>query len=236
MSAHATVQHVCSMCHFQSIEFRRFKSHVVRMHRNNPDFIISCSYRGCAYSTKSWNAFKMHVSRYHSEVIQNFDDDVQLTAEFASDDLLDSESFEVGDVSCSSSNVHNITEFKNSEFALKLETQHKIPQVSIDAIVQHTSHLISHHVSEVVNSIKSYLQPKISAKDSLFINNFIKGVKLSNIKSEYNRKKYYSNHCHLVEPEEVLLGTEFIKFKGHVKEVKRCGYYIPLQKNSTGFA
>ncbi len=101
MSTHATVQH-CSMCHFQSNEFRRFKSHVVRMHRNNPDFIISCLYGGCAHSTKNWNAFKMHVSRYHSDVNQNFDDDEHLTADFASDDLLDSESFEVGDVSCSS--------------------------------------------------------------------------------------------------------------------------------------
>lgn len=99
-----------------------------------------------------------------------------------------------------------------------------------DAIVQHTSHLISHHVSEVVNSIKSYLQPKISSGDFIFINSFIKGIKLSNIESEYNRKKYYSNHCHLVEPQEVLLGSELIKFKGHIEEVKRCGYYIPLQK------
>ncbi len=49
----------------------------------------------------------MHVSRYHSEVNQNFDDDEQLTADFAFDDLLDSEGFEVGDVSCNS-NVHNI--------------------------------------------------------------------------------------------------------------------------------
>ncbi len=49
----------------------------------------------------------MHVSRYDSEVSQNFDDDERLTADFASDDLLDSEGFEVGDVSCNS-NVHNI--------------------------------------------------------------------------------------------------------------------------------
>ncbi len=188
MNTHATVQHACSMCNCDSDEFRRFKSHVVRMHRNNPDFIISCSYGGCAYSTKIWNAFKMHVSRYPIEVNQNFENDEQLTADLASDDLLDSESFEVGDVSCSS-NVHNIIEFRNAEFALKLETQYKIPQVSIDAIVQHTSHLISHHVSVVVNTIKSYLQPKISSGDFIFINSFIKGIKLSNIESEYNIKK-----------------------------------------------
>ncbi len=94
------------------------------------------------------------------------------------------------------------TEFKNAEFALKLETQHKIPQVSIDAIVQHTSQLILYHVSEVVISIKSYLQAKISSGDFIFINSFNKGIKLSNTKSEYNRKKCYSNHCHLVEPQE----------------------------------
>ncbi len=40
------------MCHFQSDEFRRVKAHVLRMHRNSPDFLIYCSYGACAYSTK----------------------------------------------------------------------------------------------------------------------------------------------------------------------------------------
>ncbi len=113
MSAHASVQHACSMCHFQSHEFRIFKSHVVRKHRNSSDFKISLSNGGCAYPTKSWNAFKMHVSKYDSDVKQKFDDDEQLPADFAHEDYLDSESIEVGDVGCSS-NVHNITEFNNA--------------------------------------------------------------------------------------------------------------------------
>ncbi len=68
----------------------------------------------------------MHVSRHRSDVKQNFDDDELLTVDFASEHLLDSESFDGADVGCSS-NVYKITEFKNAEFALKLETQHKIP-------------------------------------------------------------------------------------------------------------
>ncbi len=223
-----TVRHVCTMCHFQSDEFRRFKSHVLRMHRNSPDFLVSCSYGACEYSTKSWNAFKMHVYRYHSEINQAMDGDQQLAADFASDDLLDSDDFVESDAR--SSNIHNITEIKNAEFTLKLETVHKIPKVAIDNIIQHTSQLISHHVSEVVNSIKSHLQPKISSEDLSFINSFIKGIKLNNVESEYSRRKYYSHNCNLVEPQEVLLGTEFKKIKGHMTEVKRYGYCIPLEK------
>ncbi len=68
----------------------------------------------------------MHVSWHHSDAKQNFDDDEHLTEDFASEDLLDPESFGGGDVGCSS-DVHNIIEFKNAEFARKLETQHKIP-------------------------------------------------------------------------------------------------------------
>ncbi len=184
-----TVRHVCTMCHFQSDEFRRFKSHVLRMHRNSPDFLVSCSYGACKYSTKSWSAFKMHVYRYHTEISQAMDGDDQLAADFASDDLLDSDDFVESDAR--SSNVHNITEIKNAEFALKLETVHKIPKVAINNIIQHTSHLISHHVSEVVNSIKSHLQPKMSSEDLSFINSFIKGIKLNNVENEYSRRKYY---------------------------------------------
>ncbi len=108
----STVRHVCTICHFQSDEFRRFKSHVLRMHRNSPDFLVSCCYGPCAYSTKSWNPFKMHVYRYHSEINQVMDGDEQLAADFASDDILDSEDLVESDAR--SSNVHNVTEMKNA--------------------------------------------------------------------------------------------------------------------------
>ncbi len=137
------------------------------------------------------------------------DGDEQLAADFASDDLLDSEDLVESDAR--SSSVHNVTKLKNAEFTLKLETVHKIPKVAIDNIIQHTSHLISHHVSEVVNNIKSHLQPKVSSEDLSIINSFVKGIKLNNVDSECSRRKYYSNHCSLVEPQEVLLGTEFKK-------------------------
>jgi len=170
----------------------------------------------------------MHLSRYHREINKNLDGDEQLAADFASDDLLGSEGLVESDAS--SSNVQTITAFKNAEFALKLETQHKIPQVSSDAIMQNTSSLISHHVAEVVNNIKSYLQPKLSLEDLSFVNTFIKGIKLRNVETEYNRKKYYSSNCGFVEPQEILLGTELKEIKGHMTEVKSYGYYIPLQK------
>ncbi len=49
----SNVRHVCTMYHFQGDEFRRFISHVLRMHRNSPDFLVSCCYGACAYSTKA---------------------------------------------------------------------------------------------------------------------------------------------------------------------------------------
>lgn len=102
--------------------------------------------------------------------------------------------------------------------------------MSIDTIIEHTSQLISHHISEVVNSVKTHLQPKLSSEDLNFVNGFIKDVKLSNVENEYNRKKYYTNYCNLVQPQEVLLGTEFKAVKGHLREVKRYGYCIPLHE------
>ncbi len=43
-------------------------------------------------------------------------------------------------------------------------------------------------------------------------------------------KKYYTNYCILVQPQEVLLGTEFKAVKGQLREVKRYGYCIPLHE------
>lgn len=91
--------------------------------------------------------------------------------------------------------------------------------MSIDAVVEHTSHLISHHVSEVVSNIISHLESKLSTDDLNFLSSYKKGVKLSNAESEHSRNKYYSSQCGLVAPQEVLLGTELKKIKGHMKEV-----------------
>lgn len=224
------MQYDCTLCCFQTQEFKRYRHHILRMHKNDPNLLIACNYGACAYSTKSWKGYKMHVSRTHGDINKESIGDEQLAAEFASNEVTESDYVEL-DASTFLRDIGSLTDFKNAEFTLKLEAQHKISQVSIDAVVEHTSHLISHHVSEVVSNIKSHLESKLSTDDLSFLSSYQNGVRLSNVESEHSRNKYYSSQCRLVTPQGVLLGTELKKIKGHMKEVKRYGYCIPLQKS-----
>jgi hypothetical protein len=53
------------MCAYESSSLERYGTHAVRQHQFDPNFIVHCSFKACSYSTKSWGAFKAHVSRKH---------------------------------------------------------------------------------------------------------------------------------------------------------------------------
>ncbi|KAK3892165.1 hypothetical protein Pcinc_003976 [Petrolisthes cinctipes] len=68
----------------------------------------------------------MHLRRKHSVTDYGTNSDEQLAIEFASDDLLESETLKDEKFG---SHVQDVTLYKNAEYALRIETQHKIPQV-----------------------------------------------------------------------------------------------------------
>lgn len=55
----------CSMCPFTTVNFESCNIHIVRHHRNDPNLRVNCCIDECQYVTRSWNVYKMHVSRMH---------------------------------------------------------------------------------------------------------------------------------------------------------------------------
>ena len=210
------------MCPFFTSKFSRYIHHILRVHKNSPNFLISCNLGTCAYTTKSWKAFKQHNWRRHNEVGSISDEHMAATGgeESIIGDVLDIPSDERNSL------LGNLAFLKNAEYALKLETQHRIPKSAVN-IIGHTSQLVSHYVAHAVNKVVSTSGVKLGSEDL----ERIKQVDFSNISTDYNRHKYYHTHCKMIPPEEVLVGSESKTMNGETREIKKLGYYVPFKES-----
>lgn len=168
--------HNCSMCPFSTSSFKRYVCHILRIHKDSPNFIITCNFSSCAYSTKSWNAFKAHNRRCHKDVDIISDEQVAAT-----DDSVIGENDDIT-IDESSSLSENLRLLKNAEYALKLETQHRIPKSAVNDIIEHTSQLVSHYVSLAVKDIVASSGISLGNEDL----ERIKQVNFKNIRTEHN--------------------------------------------------
>ena len=50
------------MCVYETNLHKEFSGHVVRIHKNDPRFLVYCQIGESSLSTKVWNSFKQHVS------------------------------------------------------------------------------------------------------------------------------------------------------------------------------
>lgn len=57
----------CSMCVFHSQSQVSLVQHLVRWHKNDPQFAARCIFDGCGVQYTSWNSFKSHVYRKHRD-------------------------------------------------------------------------------------------------------------------------------------------------------------------------
>lgn len=50
------------MCVYETNLHKEFSGHVVRIHKNDPRFLVYCQIGERSLSTKVWNSYKQHVS------------------------------------------------------------------------------------------------------------------------------------------------------------------------------
>ena len=130
---------VCNMCSvFSTNSFKSFQNHYVRRHKNEPNFYVACNIEGCAYTTKRWGTFRVHIHRKHSNVYMSEESEVQ------SEDTIN-ESFE-DEQSVPSEELKFDPLHFNTLFALSLETKQNVSKRGIDDILSSTSSLVENHI------------------------------------------------------------------------------------------
>lgn len=186
-----------------------------------------CSVGGCAYSTKSWGGFRVHVSRNHCR-FESVENDVPFGIHSEVDN--ENDSFQV-------KNVGSKTETQrlmcNAAFSLSLEGHHKLSQVVIDSVIKSTSMLIEDQVKIFGENIRSKLRAQMLPDD--FLNSIPIEHMLDKFDSNAKRETFYKKQLSLVQPEAVKLASTIVTVNGRLVRKERYGYIIPFDESLAKF-
>jgi hypothetical protein len=141
----------CTMCFFECASATTFTNHIVWLHQHDPHFSVTCCIGACGYSAKRWGNYKVHVHRRHKVIEDNFLQSA--AAASGSDDHAITTHAGASDNNEANSNVMDI-HYYNAVYTLALEAKHNISQSGIDGIIQSTSMLIEHHVTDTQIRLK----------------------------------------------------------------------------------
>ncbi|XP_071941064.1 uncharacterized protein [Antedon mediterranea] len=215
----------CSLCVYVGRTQFELCSHIVKTHRNDPNFIVHCSVENCAYSTKNWATFRKHVNRQHPNT--NIPSDEHLLHYDNDDDepmLLENQ------------DAHNLSDLEKQKYStavylLKLETEHKLSQRALNDVVTGTSMCLSQTMSTYRFKIEKELEQQgivdigfvqhLSNDDDIF----------QGFETTYLRHTFFSQYCKYVAPEKVLFGMKEKRIKGHMRQVEQYGYIVPFKSS-----
>lgn len=201
------------MCFYSSNNKHRWVQHTVRLHKHDPNFIVFCSVGECSYSTKSWGAVRVHVSRKHS-----YNDEAQVQIE-------NDENFEMQEYD--DQNEQSTTKqisMCNAAFTLALEGEHKLSQRAINDVVSSTAVLVEDHIS--MFKVKEQLRARGLPDD--FLDTIPSEHLLDEFDSNYKRETFYEKNLSLVNPQPVKVSSSFFTVNGHLIQKERYGYIIPF--------
>lgn len=215
--------HQCSMCPFFCKQQYELITHLLRRHRNDANFKVHCSTKGCGTTFKSYNAFQMHCKRKHSLHQNKTDDDAHICDDNETEDNI---------MDCVSHNSDTTDEQKvDAHFILKMTAEYHLSQTAISNVILSTRCLFNERLEIVKNRLKQALPVALGDinLDEIFHENLFQGLD-----TEYSRDKFISDNFGYIEPTPVKLGMmkKQIKQQGKYMYVERdvVGYFVPFLK------
>ena len=99
-------------------------------------------------------------------------------------------------------------------------------KVSLNSVVSTLDIFIQQHVNSFQTKVKESL--RIQGTAETFVDGIEQNNMLHKFTSGYKRKKFYTQHYHLVNPIEIVLGSIPQLKQGHIREISKTGCYIPF--------
>ena len=205
----------CSLCPYFTNDSKDFSKHLLRRHRNAPNFMVHCSYAACGTSFKTYKMFYQHCMRKHFD----FEND---------EGEIEDENEEENDVEMEDDGVP----YNEAQYLLKLKAGMNLSQNGIDEIVLSTKTLLEEKLSIIKANLEESLPPNVRQTicfEDLFKSNLFEGLE-----TEHKQDIFFEKHLGYIKPEPVKLGMieKQIKVQGNYqyRPVDVFGYCIPFLK------
>ena len=166
---------ICSMCYFSTNRFNEYKSHIDRIHKNDPNFVVHSSYR-------------LHISRKHHMLLQ---DRLTLVNE-EGDDNENNAQVEVdhvyNEVGLAQQTVNT------AAYTLAFEANHDVPRQAVDDFADTTRAIVKSNVTRVLEKLRE------GDIDTGIADSTVQEIDQSfeSLNTSYKRNKFYSEkNCYI---------------------------------------
>lgn len=217
----------CNMCPMSFSVQNKHIIHVLRDHKDENRFSVSCSVKGCKYSTRSWPCFRKHCSRAHL---------IKLSDMFARQEL------KVGDVdedfeSTNMSDDDNNPDLADlvflprkkvdsssllSKFLLTLETKHHLTRKGLNSVTGCIDEIFDIISSQVKQSLHQNLDLDRDDPVVAEVSEICKSD-IGSLLTERARHKVYEKSFQFLPPKPIFRHLES----------KQLGYHVPLAQALT---
>ena len=225
----------CSMCFFSTTFTRKFISHVVRTHRHDPNFSVTCTFPNCSYSTKSWNAYKTHSSRKHNHNAGSIIDDEPQNDRDSIDNDQQNDPQLVAVDGCEEEAEHETDpEIFAGKYTLALSAAHNVAQDGIDSIIATTSSMINDTLELYTDRIIQQISDG-GPLDRDTLRTLMPQDMFIGLSTHRKRQKFYEERFGLLNPEPVYLGSKVVSEKGKCVRKRFYGYIVPFETGLQAF-
>ena len=215
----------CLLCPFSCTNEVSFSSHLIRWHKNDPSFVVKCSFCGAAYN--HYNSYLKHMQRKHA-----------VFAQIPAVNCVDN--YDTGDVEPRNCDNVSLTQEVNNKIAglvLKLKGKHNVSQTAVQTVVENVSdiiHVIQNHTRAAVqhHEVVNGCAPSTLVGFSDIIDGPLLDRKLQ---SQFMRDKYLVENLGMIQPQKVKLGESVRTHEQQVKTLSRYGYIVPFLPNLSKF-
>ena len=201
----------CNMCNAVLDNFGLVISHFRRVHREDPNFFVTCGINGCRRTYKKFYGYRSHVHRVHRGFLrvardvkqpQDLVQDIE-PEEQAGDLLIDEALFEEDKDDIQNEQLRNTS----AAYLLRIKETHNLSQKALDDIVQSTSSLVSTTVKSVCINIANKLLNMEEEENhviqnitwqTLFEENSEKASPFQNLETENRQKRAFKEIFGLV--------------------------------------
>ncbi|CAM1325909.1 Uncharacterised protein r2_g3484 [Pycnogonum litorale] len=215
----------CTMCYYVAENHENLVNHLVRKHKHDSNFSMQCSIGGCMYTSKSWNAFKIHVSRKHNCALETSPNPEAM--EIDTNVSYDCE--ENGAILTTIHDTEQQKEMLAAIYLLNMEAQCNLTQRGLDILVSSTQDFMAQFLSSHVESLRYEFSKR--DYDQQILQNICTSDVFKNFASCYLRKKFYVEKCGYLQPKDVLLGQTMARKNGRHQPINHYGHIIPFKEN-----
>jgi len=200
--------HNCSMCPYFGSHHERLMSHLLRKHRDDPNFIIHCNFSGCGVSYRNYLSFKKHVFRTHASVNPSINQPHTYEECIELENVCDN-------IENVCDNIENEVAKSEAAFLLKLEVKHNVSQSGIADIMESVNTLFAskmHHENETAQStVTSRSTPDNWGTD-------VTSHMFSSLDTQFKRNKFFESNFDLIMPIAVKKGEKIVTKKVNRKQ------------------